>query len=149
LRGAGNLLDTTLAVEPEVEFIEQYTGQPLFADVDLFMRSKGFMLRGLRRTYWRNQASYLHAFGGQLIHGDALYLRPEEMNSPKGHVILAAYRQYDLLASFGALQYIRKEPWIIKVLGKLLSGITNRELRKFVDRIRPAMASDWHDPDFF
>ena len=149
LRGAGNLLDTTLAVELEVEFIEQYTGQPLFADVDAFMRSKGYTLRGLRRDYWRNHASYRHAYGGQLIHGDALYLRPAAMNSPKGHVILAAYRQYDLLASLGASKYIPKEPWTIRVLGKLLSGYPNRELRRFVDRVRPATASDWHDPDFF
>jgi len=149
LQGAGNLLDITLAVELEVEFIEQYTGQPLFADVDSFMRSKGFMLRGLRRDYWRNHASYRHAYGGQLIHGDALYLRPAAMNSPKGHVILAAYRQYDLLASLGASKYIPKEPWTIRVLGKLLSGYPNRELRRFVDRVRPATASDWHDPDFF
>ena len=149
LQGAGNLLDTTLAVELEVEFIAQYTGQALFGDVDAFMRSKGFMLRGLRRDYWRNQASYLHAHGGQLIHGDALYLRPDAMNSPKGHVILAAYRQYDLLASFGAAKYIRKEPWIIQVLAKLLSGYPHRELRRIVDRLRPATASDWHDPDFF
>lgn len=117
LQGAGNLLDTTLAIELEVEFIEQYTGQALFAEVDAFMRSKGFTLRGLRRDYWRNLGSYLHAYGGQLIHGDALYLRPAAMNSPKGHVILAAYRQYDLLASFGAAKYIRKEPWIIQILG--------------------------------
>ena len=149
LRGAGSLLDTTLAVELEVEFIEQYTGQALFADVDLFMRSKGFMLRGLRRTYWRNQASFLHAYGGQLIHGDVLYFRPAAMNSPKGHVILAAYRQYDLLASFDAAQNIPKEPWIIKFLSQIISGIPNRELRKLVDRLRPAIASDWHDPDFF
>ena len=149
LKGAGNLLDAALAVELEVEFIEQYAGQDLFPDIDVFMRSKGFMLRGLKRTYWRNHASYAHAHGGQLIHGDALYLRPEAMNSTKGHVILAAYHQYDLLAAFGAVRHIPKEPWIIRLLGKLLSGIPNRELRRFVDRVRPATASDWHDPDFF
>jgi FkbM family methyltransferase len=149
LQGAGTLLDSSLAVELELEFIEQYTGQPLFADVDAFMRSKGLMLRGLRRTCWRNRASCAHAHGGQLISCDALYIRPEGLNTPKGHVVLAAYRQYDLLASFGAGKHIPKESRIIRVLGRLLAGYPNRELRRFVDRIRPTTASDWHDPDFF
>lgn len=149
LRGAGALLDHTMAVELEVEFAPQYEGQPLFGDIDSYMRQRGFMLRGLRRSYWRNAADYAHAHGGQLIHGDALYLRPERMNCPKGHIILAAYRQFDLLARYGARHLIPEESGMIKVLGKLVSSWNNRELRRFVDRLRPTWATDWHDPDFF
>ena len=149
LRGAGRLLDQTIAVELEVEFVPQYERQALFADVDDFMRKQGFVLRGIRRTYWRNQGEHAHPFGGQLIHGDALYLRPELLDSQKGHVILAAYRQHDLLAKFGAHHLIPKEPRLTRTLGKLLSGFSNRELRRFIDRLRPASAGDWHDPDFF
>jgi FkbM family methyltransferase len=50
LRGAGQLLEYALAVDVEVGFVQQYLGQPLFSDVDLFMRQKGFILRGLRRA---------------------------------------------------------------------------------------------------
>ncbi len=149
LKGAGALLDKTVAVELEVEFIPQYREQALFSDIDLFMRAQGFLLRGLRRSYWRNDARFTHPFGGQLIHGDALYIRPEMIDSPKGHAILAVYRQYDLLATLGAQTLIPRESTLIRILGRMLSGYSNRELRHFVDRLRPASASDWHDPDFF
>lgn len=149
LRGSGRLLDNTLAVELEVEFVPQYIDQPLFSDVDAFMRQQGFTLRGIRRTYWREKAEYRHPHGGQIIHGDVLYLRPDLMNCPKGHVILAAYRQYDLLARFGAYHMIPRESLLIRLASRLLSGYPNRELRRFVDRLRPAQATDWHDPDFF
>lgn len=43
LENAQNLLKSTLIVQTEVEFVELYKGQPLFAEVDQFMRSQGFM----------------------------------------------------------------------------------------------------------
>jgi len=149
LRGAGRLLDTVLAVELEVEFVPQYVGQALFSDVDPFMRHEGFALRGLRRTNWREAADHLHPYGGQILHGDVLYLRPERMDCHKGHVILAAYQQYDLLARFGASHMIPRVPPLIRFASRLLSGYPNRELRRFVDHLRPKSATDWHDPDFF
>lgn len=150
LRGAGQLLDSALAVELEVEFVSQYVGQSLFADVDSFMRDHGFTLRGLRRTYWRTKATHTHAYGGQIIHGDALYIRPDQIDSPKGHIILAAYRQYDLLAHLGARDLIPKEPaWARMASGLLARWRPNRELRRLIDRLRPGNATDWHDPDFF
>jgi FkbM family methyltransferase len=149
LRGAGGLLQRTRAVELEVEFVPQYQNQALFADVDAFMRAQGFMLRGLRRTSWRNQARHSHAYGGQLMHGDVLYLRHEILDCPEGHIILAAYRQYDLLSRFGATKLIPKRSAGTRVSSWLLSGLSNREWRRLVDRLRPPTASDWHDPDFF
>jgi FkbM family methyltransferase len=149
LRGAGSLLDALIAVEIEVEFVPQYQRQALFADVDAFMRQQGFMLRGMRRTCWRAQANQVHPFGGQIIHGDVLYLRPERMNCSKGHIILGAYRQFDLLARFGATSLIPRESAFVRVLSRLFQGVRNRDLRHFVDRLRPPHATDWHDPDFF
>lgn len=149
LIGAGRLLDSALAVDLEVEFVPQYRGQALFADVDTFMRERGFMLRGIRRTYWRERAEHLHADGGQIIHGDALYLRRELLDSPKGHVILQVYRQFDLLARLGATHLIPKRPWYTSAMSALLSRYSHRELRRLVDRLRPASATDWHDQDLF
>jgi FkbM family methyltransferase len=37
-----NILNTAVLAQVEVEFIEMYKGQPLFSDVDSFMRSRGF-----------------------------------------------------------------------------------------------------------
>jgi FkbM family methyltransferase len=151
LKGAGKLLDNAIAVECEVEFVEQYANQPLFSDVDAFMRAAGFQLRGIRRTYWRNQADrYLHAAGGQLIHGDALWLNPN-LQGEKAHVVLAAYRQFDLLSKAGAVDLIPRLSTFEKIASRLVAatGYTNRELRRAVDRLRPPAARDWHDPDFF
>lgn len=149
LRGAGSLLDDTLAVEIEVEFIEEYVGQAVFSDVDTFMRGHGFTLRGIRRTYLRNKAESGHPYGGQLVHGDALYLRLDRMNCEKGHVILAAYRQYDLLASYGAHRYIPNRPLLMRLGSRVMSQVSNRRLRSIVDMVRSPLATDWHDPDFF
>ena len=123
--------------------------QALFSDIDSFMRSKGFWLRGLRRSYWRNDSESTHPFGGQIIHGDALYIRPTDIDCRKGHMILAAYQQYDLLAQLGATEWIPRRSIWAQVSSRLFRGVPNRNLRRLVDSIRPANASDWHDPDFF
>lgn len=111
LKGAGSVLDTVKFVELEVEFNEQYTGQPLFSDVDLFMRSRGFCLLGLRRSYWRRQVARTDLrspFGGQIVHGDALYYNVELLTDParsatkedliKCCAVLSVYRQDDFVA---------------------------------------------------
>lgn len=149
LEGAGSLLDTTTAVELEVEFQEMYINQALFGDIDAFMKSNGFVLRGLRRTIWRRSAQYTHAAGGQLMHGDVLYVRPELLNTPKGHIILAAYKQYDLLALYNATHLIPQDPLWVKIGRRLLSRWDARSLRGVLDRLRPVMADDWHDADFY
>jgi protein O-GlcNAc transferase len=44
IKGAERLLRTALVVQTEVEFIEMYIGQPLFAEVDQEMRRQGYVL---------------------------------------------------------------------------------------------------------
>ena len=77
LRGAaGTLASSMVGVEVEVEFTPIYNGQPLFADVDSFMRGLGYMLFDLRPCYWKRAAG--RAIGGprgQIIWADALYLK--------------------------------------------------------------------------
>lgn len=151
LQGAERLLSQVIAIEVEVEFVELYVGQALFSDIDSFLRKSGFFLRGLRRDYWRNSGPSRHPFGGQIIHGDALFLNASLLDTPKGHIILAAYRQYDLLTSLGALHLIPKSNWSERIFRKLLSALplSNRDFRRMVDRFRHESATDWHDPDFF
>ena len=71
------LTRSIFGVEVEVEFIEMYQDQPLFNEVDSFMRERGFHLFDLKLFYWRRKSG-LGFDGnrrGQLVHGDALYLR--------------------------------------------------------------------------
>ena len=44
LRGGEHILGTVRALEVEVEFNAIYVGQPLFADVDTYLRARGFVL---------------------------------------------------------------------------------------------------------
>jgi FkbM family methyltransferase len=77
LRGASDALASSMVgVEVEVEFTPIYSGQPLFADVDSFMRGLGYLLFDLRPCYWKRAAG--RAIGGprgQIIWADALYLK--------------------------------------------------------------------------
>ncbi len=68
-----------VGLEVEVEFASIYTDQPLFSQVDVYIREElGLELWDVRGTYWRYKAG-LDADGptkGRLIFGDALYFRP-------------------------------------------------------------------------
>ena len=78
--GEAFLAGNALGIEVEVEFQPLYRGQPLFSDVDKFVRERiGLELQDLRKTYWkRPEGIGLGALKGQLIFGDALYFRPPE-----------------------------------------------------------------------
>lgn len=80
LQGSIQALQKTIGLEIEVEFAEMYKGQPLFADVDAFMRQQGFALFDLKPFYWKRAKG--HKLGneqGQLIFADALYFKEIEV----------------------------------------------------------------------
>lgn len=85
LEGAVQILSrNVLAVQLEVEFSPLYKNQPLFADLDAFMRRQGFTLFDLSKAYERRSliCSALHP--GQLVWGEAIYLRdPLDPNTPE------------------------------------------------------------------
>ncbi len=66
LEGAGSLLAGVRAILTEVEFTALYEGQPVFGDVDIFMRSKGFRLFSLYDIWFHPE--------GQVMAGDAIYV---------------------------------------------------------------------------
>lgn len=76
LQGAEHLLEQSiLGIQIEVEFSPLYLKQPLFADIDQFLRDRGFMLFDLttaRRSRGVLQSVYRP---GQLLWGDAFYFR--------------------------------------------------------------------------
>lgn len=79
LQGAINLLNKTIyAIQIEVEFSHLYINQPLFADVDTFLRNQKFTLFDLysahRPRYIIDQKSPKHS-RGQILWADAFYLK--------------------------------------------------------------------------
>lgn len=90
LKGGQDILKKSVALEVEVEFSEIYENQPLFADVDRFLREQGFTFFNFSFTHTGHFAGRLdspinvlhpqnHLFppqiAGQLITADAIYLR--------------------------------------------------------------------------
>ena len=63
-------------LEIEVEFVDIYKDQPLFWEVDNFIKQHGFELFDIQCSYWkREKGKDYHKKRGQLIFGNALYLK--------------------------------------------------------------------------
>jgi FkbM family methyltransferase len=102
-------LATALVIQTEVEFLPMYVGQPLFSDVERFLRQHGFMLhrfqplvsRAVKPLFVKNN---IFAGFGQLVWTDAIFVREltrlTVLNTDqllRLAVILAdCYRSYDV-----------------------------------------------------
>ena len=76
LRGAAHLLETSvLAVQIEVEFSPLYVGEPLFAEVDQWLRDRGFVLFDLTTARCHRGTIQSARHPGQLLWGDGFYFR--------------------------------------------------------------------------
>ena len=100
LKRSGPVIDTTLGILVEVSFCESYVGRPFFGDIDVFMRTNGFVFFDLLNHHYIGRAdsavtqqnlasvqsklSQLVSSMGQLIEGHALYLRDPVAGHPDG-----------------------------------------------------------------
>ncbi len=80
LQGGSQILENAVfGLELEVEFQPMYQQQPLFSDVDSFVKKFGFQLFDLRPFYWKR--SRYDKYGGpkgQIVYADALYLKDDQ-----------------------------------------------------------------------
>lgn len=76
LEGAERILKTVLAVQTEVEFSHLYVNQPLFADIDTYLRAQDFTFFNLMTAHVTRARSPVVSKSclGQLLWGDAFYL---------------------------------------------------------------------------
>lgn len=81
LRGGDKALDGVFGIAVEVEFSPLYAGQPLFGDIDAYLRSKGFSLFDLNRHWWKRSAEQGVESRGQVMFADAIYLRDPALSS--------------------------------------------------------------------
>ncbi len=65
-KGCGRLLEMTKIITTEIAFVPLYEEQPLFGDIDVSLRKKGFRLLNLYELWTHPD--------GQLTAGDAVYL---------------------------------------------------------------------------
>ncbi|BAZ16562.1 methyltransferase FkbM family protein [Calothrix sp. NIES-4071] len=78
LKGANAILENSvLAIQIEVEFSPLYQNQPLFTDVDIFLRNQGFSLFDLATSYRTRSNSPIQStiHPGQLLWADAFFFR--------------------------------------------------------------------------
>jgi hypothetical protein len=177
LEGGERATRNTLVLDLEVEFAPLRAGQPLFAEVDTYLRGHGWKLLGIRRVHWRRNAGLDPrgtGFGGQLTQADALYCNAAlleagltEAMTLKLVMILIAYRQLDL-----ALELIREPaPGLAGLESGELSELENLALsrpnaltrlarrvsrrlgserrRALADSLQPGDATTWQDSHFF
>ncbi len=80
LQGAQEMLRDVLVIQTEAEFLPLYKGQPLFADVDAFLRGRGFVLHRLPVLAGRTFKPLTlvdnpYAAMSQVLWCDAVYVR--------------------------------------------------------------------------
>jgi FkbM family methyltransferase len=77
--GRTTLEQRLLGVQAEVCFAPLYEGQPLFADVDIYLRQLGFELFDLSCEFWKQGPRPMAGSArGQLIFADSVYLKSVE-----------------------------------------------------------------------
>lgn len=80
LKGAPKLLSQTLVVMTEVEFAPLYKDQPLFSDVDRFLREQGFSLHGLYNFGFGSlKAGPYGDVPSRLLWADAVYVKEADL----------------------------------------------------------------------
>lgn len=78
LKGSTGILNNpVIGVESEIEFVDVYKDQPLFSEVDLFLRKYGFhLMEIIRSKYWKRPIDNKFVKSrGQIMYGDVLYLK--------------------------------------------------------------------------
>jgi FkbM family methyltransferase len=177
LLGGETALSHTLILELEVEFGPMRVDQPLFAEIDSYLREREWSLFGLRRSSWRRGAGLdpsVRGYGGQLVQGDALYYNGRLLDGDlpvtrgvKLLVILAAYAQVDFVLELlrtpssvarqlSPNQRSRLEALLVprsgpmrRLLGRGLRRFEAKGRRSLADFLQPGDANIWQDPNFF
>jgi len=79
LENATRVLENALVIQTEIQFVPLYTGAPLFGDIDVYLRSRGFMFHTLISHACRTFKPIIA--GGdeeaglrQYVWGDAVYM---------------------------------------------------------------------------
>jgi FkbM family methyltransferase len=110
LRNAQARLEHALVIQTEVEFIAMYEGQPLFAELDLFLRARGFMFHRFFPVVSRVIQPLIvdndiYAGLSQSVWADAIFIRDftrldvlsDDQLLRMAAIMQDCYRSYDLV----------------------------------------------------
>jgi FkbM family methyltransferase len=146
LKGGVKSLGNVMALELEVAFSETYTGQALFAEIDIFLREHGFSLVKLRTESWRRGEEVPKSpYGATVLYGDALYLHePRLAASPeKAALIYKAYKLHDRSGE------VHKPNWWQRLVGLAMRKTDGgyKTWRTWLDSCAYPSIRDFRDPD--
>jgi FkbM family methyltransferase len=109
LMGGRNLLDKTVVLHIEIEFVPIYSKQPLFGDIDSWLHTQGWRMIDLVKPghcYYKGIEGVRPGRGSQLMWAEAIYIRDFEelmkLGSAKmlkaAYILHTNYGLYDLCA---------------------------------------------------
>lgn len=145
LLGGQEVVSSAFGVEVEVEFQPLYEGQPLFSDVDKVLREQGFELFDIARHFWRRTiGGRKGSYRGQLMWGDALYLRSlgsfmsalKEMETNEERVAILA-KAIAICLLYGYPDYAKE---LVSAVRQDITEDVYKHLDKEVDQYISAMA---------
>lgn len=135
MQHAEERLKHTLVIQTEVEFLQMYVDQPLFAEIDLFLRERGFVFHRFFPLVSRTLQPMLvdnNIYNGlsQLFWADAIFVRDiSQLELLSEHQLLKSaaimhdcYQSYDLVLHL-LLEYDRRS-------GKQLAPTYLADLKK-------------------
>lgn len=115
-QNAPDRLSKALVIHTEVEFLPMYHGQPLFAEIDQFLRFRGFMIHRLEPIVTRDFAPVIfgndpYSGHSQLFWADAIYIRDITRLSAfaDNELLKLAIILHDCYRSFDAVFYLLRE----------------------------------------
>jgi FkbM family methyltransferase len=139
LQGAANILERSVfGLEIEVEFAPMYEGQPLFCEVDAFVRKFGFQLFDLRPIYWKRELGKDYGNSkGQLIFADALYFRRSDSLASVLNLIQdERERRAKVLKAVSACLLYGYVDYALEVFNEAASLFGEAERQSFLERIK-------------
>lgn len=137
LKGADRvLLEDLLIAEIEVEFAPIYKDQPLFADIDAFLRERGFTLQDLGNFLYMKPRGLAGIGGakGRIIAADALYIKDfssdykklYELGENKVYAAVAGYAAYGYPElGVNLLQRLRDSNYTVNNSDAIISVLRN------------------------
>ena len=134
-QNAPRLLSGTLLIQTEVEFVELYKGQPMFADVDTFLRGNGFQFHcfagfGSRAFKPLIRDNNINMGLRQALWSDAYYVRDWMNIDDLSEIKLQKYAvlMHDLLKSYDLAHLV-----LTALDGKTGSSLAAAYLQKLIE----------------
>lgn len=125
LKGATSILKTVRALEVEVEFNPIYIDQPLFSDVDAFLRSQGFVLLKLtNQVHYSDQSQNCSIMNHDTVHFDSLSVQYETYGGQLYWADAHYVRKEMLQLNYADCNQLVRDAMLMKVVG--FTDIANR-----------------------